>query len=1041
MKAGARAIAAGLRRAALGAALTSLGGGGCGEPPRLGSAACAASGWAEAGPAQARRAEAGELLPGVEVERALEVGESHLHTLRLEAGHYLELVAVQRGVDLAIALCDPAGRLLAEVDSPTGPVGEERLTAVAAAGGVHRLAVEERGGESGGSYALAIAELRPATEADRGRVEADRLFAAGERLRERGDREAGRRAVERYREALAAIRRLGDPRREAQVNQRLGWTHRKNLDEKRLAVPYLSRAAALFGELGDSAEQASALNQLGRVHYDLGEVEAAQASYEQALPLWRRAGDGAGEAATLSNLALVFRTHGEVQVALDFYDQALARLRRLGARADETRVLYNRGQFYRLLGKERVALDDLRASLALAIELGEKADEASALTAIGQAHQQLGELDAAREVLEHALALRREVGQPRGVALVLRTLGMVDAAAGREAQALAAFEEALALFRGLEARREEAGVLTQLGWLHASAGRFDPALDLLRPALAQFEAMDHAAGQSSTLLAIAHAERGRGDLAAAHRHALLALDGVEQLRRAAVSQDLRSAWFARQQDHFDFLIDLLMERDRLDPAAGFSGEALAVAERSRARSLLETLVEAGAEPRRGANPRSLVEERELERRLASLEQRRALLSDRESSPEQQEALERDLRQALGGLERVRARIRAESPRYAALTQPRPLSLPKIQREVLDEGTLLLQYDLGPEASYLWVVSPRASEAHVLPGRQQIEDAAREAYRLLSQSARREAAWQTTAALEELSEVLLGPAAARLDGQRLLVVGEGALQYIPFGALPRPRPPGPGSPAAAAPLLAAHEVVGMPSASALAVLRRQLADRAPAPRAAAVLADPVFGPEVARLAHSRREAEAIHRLLPAGESLLALGFAADRELVAGGDLAPYRILHFATHGELDSAHPELSRLVFSQLGPRGEPRNGLLFAHEIYDLELPAELVVLSGCQTALGAEIRGEGLVGLTHAFFYAGAAQVLVSLWQVDDEATAELMARFYRALLVERLRPAAALRAAQRSIREEPGWEAPYYWAGFVLQGEWRASVIGSD
>jgi CHAT domain-containing protein len=189
-----------------------------------------------------------------------------------------------------------------------------------------------------------------------------------------------------------------------------------------------------------------------------------------------------------------------------------------------------------------------------------------------------------------------------------------------------------------------------------------------------------------------------------------------------------------------------------------------------------------------------------------------------------------------------------------------------------------------------------------------------------------------------------------------------------------------------------------------------------------------------LPYSQREAEAIAGLVPAGELFAATGFAASRQAVVAPQLGRYRIVHFATHGELDSEHPELSHLVLSRFDGAGRPVAGRLYAHEIYRLELPAELVTLSACRSALGEEVRGEGLVGLTQAFFHAGAARVLVSLWQVDDEATAALMAAFYRSLLAEGLPPAAALAAAQRSIFQQPRWRAPYYWAGFVLQGEWR-------
>jgi CHAT domain-containing protein len=193
--------------------------------------------------------------------------------------------------------------------------------------------------------------------------------------------------------------------------------------------------------------------------------------------------------------------------------------------------------------------------------------------------------------------------------------------------------------------------------------------------------------------------------------------------------------------------------------------------------------------------------------------------------------------------------------------------------------------------------------------------------------------------------------------------------------------------------------------------------------------------MARLPFTRREADAIAALVPAAYRKQELDFAANLSNATSSDLSQYRIVHFATHGFLNSRHPELSGIVLSLVDEKGQERNGFLRAHEIYELKLPAELVVLSGCRTGLGKDIRGEGLIGLTRAFMHAGAARVLVSLWDVNDQATAELFTRFYTRLLgPEKVSPAAALRAAQVSMARDKRWSSPYFWAGFTLQGEPR-------
>jgi CHAT domain-containing protein len=346
---------------------------------------------------------------------------------------------------------------------------------------------------------------------------------------------------------------------------------------------------------------------------------------------------------------------------------------------------------------------------------------------------------------------------------------------------------------------------------------------------------------------------------------------------------------------------------------------------------------------------------------------------------------------------------------------------------------------------------------------------------------------------KLSRMLLAPVAALLGKKRLLIVADGALQYVPFAALPAPAAgdgePGPGvrdkasQPLPPPPqfLIVEHEIVSLPSASTLAVLRREAGEHKAATKTLAVLADPVFertderfkagvrrpavntntpavladesrglglmlaksaqesgaaaaGLEIPRLRATRREADAINALAPPAARLEALDFAANRAAATDPALADYRFVHFATHGFLDSQHPELSGILLSMFDEQGRAQDGFLRAHEVFNLKLNADVVVLSACQTGLGKEVKGEGLVGLTRGFMFAGAPRVVVSLWSVNDAATAELMTRFYRGMLVSKLRPAQALQAAQVSMLNDKRFAAPFYWAAFTLQGEWR-------
>ena len=468
----------------------------------------------------------------------------------------------------------------------------------------------------------------------------------------------------------------------------------------------------------------------------------------------------------------------------------------------------------------------------------------------------------------------------------------------------------------------------------------------------------------------------------------------------------------------------------------------------------------------------------------------------QNTAEQLAASQKKIDDLLVHYQELESLIRASSPRYAALTRPQLLGVSEIQKQVLDADTLLLEYSLGKECGYLWLISANSFASFALPPRAQIEKTAQRYYELLTaraqhikfetpeeKRARVEAAdAELSKVAAELSRELLGPAASQLGSKRMLIVGDGILHLVPFASLPDPTD-------LARPLVFKHEIVNVPSASALAELRRYEQGRKSATKALAVLADPVFekGDErvrallsgkssaeshepltikaqatadaspanssdeltravkeagvsneesaIPRLPFTRQEANSIAALIPPQERVEALDFDANRATATSAQLGNYRFIHFATHGLLNNEHPELSGVILSLVDKQGRDEDGFLRASEIFRLKLPVELVVLSGCRTGLGKQTKGEGVIGLTQGFMYAGAARVIVSLWDVNDAATAELMARFYKAMLgKERLSPAEALRAAQISIWQDKRWQSPYYWSAFVLQGEPR-------
>jgi CHAT domain-containing protein/Tfp pilus assembly protein PilF len=951
--------------------------------------------------------------------------------------------------------------------------------------------------------------VAPAPPADDKQAAAERAMAEGRALKAEGTAASNRKAVDRLEESARLWRELGKAGPEAEALEAVG-TLLIGQDASR-AGEVLTRALALVRETADRPREGSVLVEMGRLHLQLSETAAAREKLESAIAIARALGDVDLEARARGWISTCYRYDGQLAEALESLHEALRLCRQRGNRGEEAR---NLGQIALVLtdrGDLQEALDVLRQALAIHREIRNRAGEALTLYYLGLTHWSAGDNERALEYYEQALPLFREVGERSREAQVLRAIGRVHYTVGlddhddakglayfREAAriqretgdrsgligtlgamshlllrrkdiagARASAEEALELVREGGDRQLEAHQMWTLGLVRADEGKDDEARTLLLSAMETFRAASLQHDLGDILCDTARFLFDRGELGEARSHIEEAIALLEDERSRVASDDLRTSYLESHRYYYDLQLDILMSLHARQPAQGFDALALATSERARARGLLETLARARLDLAESVEPALLEEERERRARLSAKERERTDLLAAHEHGERLADVERELQILVGEYHDVQERLRVASPGYASLTRPEPLSLGEIQQRVLDDATVLLEYAVGEKRSYLWAVTHDAIRSHELPDGRTIDAAARRVHEMFAQSHRRAFRGQAEVAASELSRMVLGPVADLLGSRRLLVVAEGALQYVPMAALPHPaRSP------RAEPLVVSHEVVQLPSASSLAFLRRDLAGRPSAPKLAAVLSDPVFqtddprvragrlaagaasspaadeedvtravadtglGP-LERLRFSRREAEAIAALVPPESTLKALDFAASRATATSPALRDYRIVHFATHGLLNSRHPELSGIVLSLVDEKGARQDGFLRLSDLYSLKLGADLVVLSACQTALGKQVKGEGLIGLTRGFFYAGAPRVIASLWNVRDEATSELMARFYRSLLKDGRSPSAALREAQVSLWKELRWRAPYYWAGFILQGEWRPAA----
>lgn len=1051
------------------------------------------------------------LAPGTAIERQLAGDERHRYEVLLAAGEYLQVEVEQQNIDVVITLYDVAGqRKLAEADGLDATRGPESLSFVAEEAGRYQVEIRPSSKDTGARrYTIRIAAQRLATPRDRQLVTAERIVAEANRLyrqaraRQQGAADARQQAHKLYREALEMFRHLSDYSRAAATLLDISATHYELDSDLQQALDCGVQALPLFRLAGDRRGEATALYTIGVYHIEFGRLHEALNHLNQALLLRRAVSDHYGESYVLSQIGGIYQKLGDNGQAIDYFTQTLQLRRAVSDPYGEISALTNIGVAYNQLGDTELAIDHFKQALALRRAIGHH-HNAWLLFDIGWLHLHIGDLPQALDSFKQVLPVARTAGDHKWTAWTLSYIGKVYNAMGEPQQALGYFIQALPLMRAVDDPWGQADTLSHIGETYYSVGDGQQALAHLNQVLPLQQVLGDSRGEARTLYQIARV-LASSQLTEARSHVERALRIVESLRTKVTSQGLRASYTASVQQYYELAIDLLMRLHAAQPTVGYAALALEMSERARARGLLELLAEAGADIRQGVDPRLLERLRVVQSELSAAAERRTRLLGGKHTPEEAATIAQRVAKLTASYDEVQAQIRQHSPRYAALTQPAPLSLAEVQQQ-LDPDTVLLEYWLGEERSYLWAVTTTSIKSYVLPKRLAVEAVARPVLQRLtarSQSPVNETPRHRRARLAQadaeygqaaakLSRMLLGDVAAELGERRLLVVSDGALQYVPFAALPVPHHDGTTMTKATMTkvsdehsLVEQHEIVNIPSASALAALRRETRGRQPAARTVAVLADPVFdaddarlgastrrsalrgnaqthsaaqpvraltvGPERAlmraagdveladagrlpRLLSSRQEAQAIAAITPAGERLQALDFMANRRTAMGTELAGYRIVHFATHGLLNSQHPELSGIVLSLMDERGQPQNGFLQLHEIYNLQLPVELVVLSACQTGLGKEIRGEGLVGLTRGFMYAGAKRVVASLWKVDDAATAELMRLFYQGMLREEQTPAQALRLAQQAMRQHRRWQSPFYWAGFVLQGEWQ-------
>ena len=1052
------------------------------------------------------------LTPGAAIERRITAGELHAFQLVVQAQQLVRLDVEQVGADVRLEMHAEGLPPMAADDEASRRYGRELLTWITPAALTVRVVVHGKSVlPAGGGYVLAVRQ-EPVHEPWPNALKALDEAAAQAEGR---DRTSPERALEAFARACDALRQTGDPDRLAACLGSTGRHLLRRMNRPDDALGPLQEAYAIVEQHRRPTALVLISGQIGYAQRQLGRPDDALATYDRASR--ERAGvDPVLQAIVEDDIAVAASELGDFERAVEFGRRAAQTFEAAGASRDQFIALERLALTYSRTRRLDAALAAINEAIALAGTHGRdddlatviatsgriqltSGDEDAALTAfrrsvglfkaesqayfvawlsIGRLHNRRGDWALARDALQKALD--RTPAQLRDLWAALATeLGVALLASGDATGALALQSKALDIVRAGGSRVGEFTVWRDIAATYRAVGDLAAARTAVDRAATLADAMPGKPHAPLVLRERARNARAAGDLATASQQLEIALDLLESHRGRLQSRALRASFGANAASYYGEAIDVAMQMHLRRPEEGHAARAFELFERSRARSLTELLAESETGVIADVDPEMMAEWRGLLRQVSAMDLVIRETGARPGAAARIVRLERELDDRLRQLTVLETRMRSTSARYPEFVRPTPATLTEARR-LLDADTVLLAFAVHENTSWAWALTRASLQAIPLPPAARVDALARRLHAQLGTAPRAKRATlergSLAADLAELSQVVLAPLAESLGpawpaARRLAIVTTGALEYIPFAALPDPLA-GP-----AVPLVSTHEIVQVPSISTLALLRRgehpPIFSRG---TRIAILADAVYtsddprvrssrtpprtgsAPPVGvtassggdillqgtvrratrrgfgRLVFSREEARAIASLAKDAAVHQALDFAANIDALRAPPVRDAHVVHIASHGILNSARPELSGLVLSLVDARGRPREGVLRLPDIFNFQLAADLVVLSGCETGLGKQIQGEGLVGLTRAFMYAGASRVIASLWPVDDLATAELMRRFYTALLQRRLPPAAALRAAQHEMSSNPRWSAPYYWAGFVVQGDWR-------
>ncbi|HEV8189639.1 MAG TPA: CHAT domain-containing tetratricopeptide repeat protein [Pyrinomonadaceae bacterium] len=862
--------------------------------------------------------------------------------------------------------------------------------------------------------------------------------------------------------AIRANPSTADSNQRAYELLELSRTHHEEGDTA-LAARTAEDALALFQSVNNVEGIATSYERLGDYSFSQSAMADATRYYDLALAIWRQQSDVPKQAGILISLAYIDVRTGEWLNAISYFTQAQSLLDEQSKPELMARVASGLGALFNESGFSESALVQFQRAMTYFQQAQDERSSNRMLLHIGYTHFLLGNYSAALTTLQQALTNfeRSPKPVPLYIAECHEYFGHVYFAMREYNVALQHLQPILPVYKTKQRLQEAARVEALIGRIYEQQGLTGNARKRYLEASRMFRQQSYQMDDSSVRFALGRLELNNGKYEIAEGYLRDSIEQTEKVRGDLSTLFFAAAFSARVHERYEAYIECLMRKHKSQQSENAAALAFEASELARARSLAELLRDTQTTVLVGVAPELAQKEKGLRQAIrTTVDQTVSLLATNYKKMDL-DKLQSKLTSLREQHKRITARMRQLNPDYDKMEEPRSYSLQQIQNLVVaDDQTVLLEYFLGPKASYVWAVTRNGVKVFELPKADVITAAARAVYEGVSKAPAGETNGQLSKATAELADMILRPVTDELTASRVIVVADGALNYIPFQLLPNPQ-------ANNEPLVTKYEIINAPSASTLGQLRQEWQQRRHGAKVLAAFGDPVFASNYAQfkdssagevqtaktrdidveadafdpnsiqpLLYTKRELKNLIEIVGA-KSRVVSGFEASRETLDSLDLSQYSILHFATHGFFDPKKPEHSGFVLSTVDLTGRHQDGFITMPDVYRLHAPVDLVVLSACRTGLGKDVKGEGLIGLTRGFMYAGASSVVASLWKVDDEATAELMKHFYANMLQKGMRPAEALRSAQNTLRENPAWQSPHYWAGFVLQGEFKEPI----